>query len=497
MSQFYIFAEIINELETISRKFKTFGKTLTLHLTYENTNTIDLYRIIGEIDKTLNNLFVNILEEVHDNDYIRVSLRNDQLEREIYVPFRKKQFFSTDLLTNEIIKVCQSNEDFLFIGFLELDIIIVKIPNIGGDEKISKSFLNIDKWRKNSNKVVIVKGDGLCLARAIVVSKGFVDGVRGKDWRKLREDVGKIQTSKAIDLCKKANISFERSGVEYNEIQNFQKALGNEYQLIVVSPPKIFIFKGEYNEKQIYIQMINHHCDALLSIKAFLKCNYFCKRCLKGYMNLVSHKCESICKYCFTNEKCNEVYKKNCSICNRFFVSEDCFQNHINNNICRNYRYCKKCKKLYQSNTHNCGLKKCKICKKIVPISLHECFIAPYKKDEIELEDSIPKVFVFYDFETFIQYNEKNESIHRPNICSLEVVCDFCWDKNQKDKIIKYCSFCTGEKKTFSGYETVKLFFEYIFSTLNVKMQRTRKIMNLKNPIKIKVIAHNSRAYDM
>lgn len=496
MDQFYIFSEVVSEINTQSRKFNTNSKTLTVHLSFENNNnSVDLRKIISEIDRTFQNLFVNILDGIEEDDEIRVSLRNEDLQREIFVPFRKKKFFSTDLLMNEIIKVSQSNENFLLNGFLELDIISVKVPHIGG--KPNLSFLNINKWRKNSNKVVAVKGDGLCLARSIVISKGYSDGLRDKEWRRLREDTGKIQTTLAIDLCEKAGVSFDKTGVDYNDLNKFQLALGNEYQLIAVAPPKVFIFKGPFNEKQIFIQIIDNHSDSLLSIKAFLKCNYFCKKCLKGYMSLSSHKCVSTCRYCFSPGKCETIFKKDCLKCHRYFISEKCFENHISNKICNNYKYCKKCKKLYKDKIHDCGMKKCRLCKKIVPLSIHDCFVTPNNKSEIELQDSAPKIFVFYDFETFQEFNINNVKIHRPNHCNLEVVCDFCWDKILRDKKFKFCSFCSADKKCFTGYDTVKLFFDYIFTDLNNKMKCKRLTMKLTKPIKIKVIAHNARSYDL
>ena len=143
------------------------------------------------MNRVLREIVDSKLTACSDEDKVRVSLRNMELDNDIYTTFRKKKDFSVDLLMNEIIKVSQSKKEFLLNGMIELNIICVKVPTIGGGggrySSVS-SFCNIDKWRKKSNKVVQVKGDGLCLARAIVVSKAHADGKRGNKWRQIRED---------------------------------------------------------------------------------------------------------------------------------------------------------------------------------------------------------------------------------------------------------------------------------------------------------------------
>ena len=426
MNAFQMHHEIISRTSSYNRTYRTTSENFQIHIYYdEQENVTDLKNILEEINKTLNEIFTQTLNEIDDNDDMRVSLRNVDLENEIYTIFRKKKDFTIDLIMNEIVKISQSKKEFLLNGLIELNVISVKVPPIGGPKYTT--FIDIDKWRRNSNKVVRVKADGLCLARAIVVSVAHSDGIRGLEWRRIREDVKKIQTIKALDLCSLANININSKGFEYSDFPKFQLAL-IEHQLIVVSPPKIFLFKGDFKEKQIYVQVIQSHADSLLSIKSFLRCNYFCKKCLIGYMNLTSHRCHNICKYCFAKDVCDPVQNIDCNKCNRYFVSEICFQHHLQNKICNNYKYCIQCKKLYSNKNHQCNMKKCTTCRKLVPISHHNCYMKPNNKEDILNEDSIPKIFIFYDFESFIEVNENGEKIHKPNLCCMSVVCDYCWD---------------------------------------------------------------------
>ena len=496
MSRFRIHSEVVGETSRFSRRFQTESKNFSIHLYYENSENVELTEIFSEMSRSLDEIFVNILNTIEDSDQIRIALRNVELEREIWLPFREKRHFNMDLLMNEIIKVSQSKNEFILNGLLEIEAIVVKVPVIGGKYD-NGSFMNIDKWRKNSNKVVRIVGDGLCLARAIVVSRAHADGLRKEDWRRVRENTHNIQTDLANKLCEQAGLIPNEVGFSYASLEKFQTALGNDYQLIAVSPPKCIIFKGKYVEKQIFVQIIQNHADSLLSIRSFLGCNYFCKPCVKGFSSICSHRCEYTCKYCFTLNPCEETIRRDCEKCNRFFLSQKCYTNHLTNKVCNNYKYCKRCKKLYQGKKHECGMKKCYLCRKTVPQSFHECFIQPNDKNSIENEDSIPKIFIFYDFESFIEINDNNDRFHKPNLCCISVMCDYCWSKDLKKKIHQYCSFCTADEKVFSGVDTVKQFLTYIFCDLNVKLEKTRKNMNVKKPFRIKVIAHNAKSYDI
>ena len=68
---------------------------------------------------------------------------------------------------------------------------------------------------------------------------------------------------------------------------------------------------------------------------------------------------------------------------------------------------------------------------------------------------------------------------------------------DMKNKKYKFCNFCTAEEKTFSGHDTVKNFLRYIFTDLNTKIRFNKEKMEIKKRIKIKLIAHNAKSYDV
>ena len=167
----------------------------------------------------------------------------------------------------------------------------------------------------------------------------------------------------------------------------------NKYQIIAVSPGRNenYFYTGieAPQAKAVFIIIEDNHADCLLSIKSFLKVNYFCYKCLIGYKHRRSHNCEYTCNQCFERPKCERENEVICKDCNRYFVSEKCYDNHKNNKICRNYKYCLKCGKIYTEKNHICHHKKCSICKEIVLISGHNCYIKPNDKEEIETQDNI------------------------------------------------------------------------------------------------------------
>ena len=182
MSSFRMYHEIVNHTNRFSRKYQTNCDNFEIHIQYQRQEeNVDLKDIFNEMNRVLDEILVTTLVDIEDEHQIRVSLLNVDLERDIYTNFRKKKDFTSDVLLNEIIKVSQSKKEFLLKCMIELDVVSVNVPSIGGRSINSHSFVNVDKWRKNSNKVIPVKGDGLCVARAIVVSKAHADGLRGNE----------------------------------------------------------------------------------------------------------------------------------------------------------------------------------------------------------------------------------------------------------------------------------------------------------------------------
>lgn len=497
-SSFKINWELIDKTEGFSKLFSSKAYNSKFRCDYNcGDGEVEINQVLIQLEIALNGMINRVLRGARPNDRIRISLRNHLLDFDVFVPFRKVKDFTTEAILNEIMKVSQSRRDFLLYGLIELDIFHVKMPLIGGSRS-KNNIIDLEKWRTNSKKVISIKRDGLCVPRSIVVSKAFVDGVKGIEWRRIRSDIRKEQYNEAVKLCEKAHVSLPANGVVYEDFAKFQSVLSPDYQLIVTTAPKNFYFVGQPSaDKQIFIFLSESHCDALLSIKAFLKVDYFCKKCIKGYVGKTSHECAGTCSHCYGSDKCIEENIIHCEECNREFVSQACFNRHKDETkICNQIRKCTKCTKIVRGKNHECGKKKCKICKLTVPFIDHNCFITPNNKSKLQEEDQRERVFIFYDFESQQISQKMNEYIHKPNLCVINIVCDKCWRSDLKDRKDDFCSFCGQKEFIFRGTSTVKDFNTFLFRTYSNYLKDRKKYSCLKNDIIVYVIAHNSRSYD-
>lgn len=352
MSEF-INLSISKENEFYSNKFRTHGKIISVNFNYNPSKKLyDIIDILEEIEDKFEYIFTTLISEYDDDDQIRISLKHDDLDFDIFIPYRLKRFLKVDNIMNEIIKVSQSKREFLLSGNLRFFILSVRIPRIGGN------FIETESWLKKSTKVVRMPRDNLCLAKSIYLSICHHNKVDKQTWKRLLNNSNNCLTNEALNLYKKSNIILNEYGVSLNSIKKLQDYFINEFQLIAVSVPDIIIYSGPYNDKQIYI-MINKdktHADCLLSIKPFLKCKYFCKYCIVGFQNKDRHICKNRCKCCLSNKPCIKEFVTYCIECNRNFISKKCFDLHIKNNICKIRKKCLKCNNILNKN-HKCGKK--------------------------------------------------------------------------------------------------------------------------------------------
>ncbi|HEY6437214.1 MAG TPA: hypothetical protein VIY47_11545 [Ignavibacteriaceae bacterium] len=152
--EFRINWEIVDRRFGFSRRFGMRTHNAKVKCTYNVGNrVISLDSIIIQLEITLNSIIHELLRSPGINDYVRVALRNQHLDYEIFVPFRKIEDFTTEALLNEIIKVSQSKKEFLMSGMIEVDIIHVKAIEIGGSRS-KYNIIDVNKWRRDSKKLV-------------------------------------------------------------------------------------------------------------------------------------------------------------------------------------------------------------------------------------------------------------------------------------------------------------------------------------------------------
>ena len=339
----------------------------------------------------------------------------------------------------------------------------------------------------------------MCMARAIVVSKAFVDNdpqydtIRDsckKDKKTTRERKD-MQTIHAKALCEAAGVDHTKyCGME--EAAKFQAYL-TEYQLCILSREhnETLIFKGpEGREKFIYIHLDQNHYNAITKMTGFLKSSYFCHICKKGRSNKDHFKCEKLCRYCQHNECKNfPVVEPHlvCKDCNLYFKNQVCFDSHKKNMMnsewskCQLFYRCPKCSDIkngreFPRDKHVCGQYKCTICRKVVQ-KPHLCHMQPKHKQKnsksTKSKANKPDFrFLFFDFESmtvdeeFIDTYDKKfqyEKAHKINCAVAQKSCSFCREEDMSES----CALCNEKEVISMGDDVQEQFCKWLFSGAN------------------------------
>ena len=399
---------------------------------------------------------------------VRMAITSPELEHEIWIPFMRRNLLSVERIMEEVERVIQSNDEWLFGDFF-INFIHAPLPVGGG---MTKGGAALATYLKSKRCFIQIpqKSDNLCCARAIVTAKARID--HHPEWNSIRQGRG-IQTKLAKDLHKLAQVP-EGQMCGKEEWDRFQTALGSNYQLIIWSRDffNAIIYTGSVNaDNQIYLYHAKDHFSVITSIPAFLHRAYYCKKCDVGYNNPASHFCPLDCKCCKNSTECPFETWVSCSSCHRYFVSNQCLENHFKRGVCHLLHVCVDCGKNYHTyRKHKCGENYCKVCKKQQPTS-HQCFIQP-KASTTEKEKQL---YIFYDFECMTDEHKQ----HVPNLCVVHRVCDMCM---QTPITTKSDCKCGREQTIFRGENTLKEFCDWLFSGRH------------KGAI---CIAHNAQAYDL
>ena len=130
---------------------------------------------------------------------------------------------------------------------------------------------------------------------------------------------------------------------------------------------------------------------AIVSIAGFFSSSYFCVNCLKPYEKKTSHRCDTHCNVCLS-DNCRKSSPRICPNCNRTCRSPSCLQRHQTRTDrgvlpCELKYKCLTCEKTWDQadlkpEDHICGHYTCKNCWEYVEAE-HLC----YTKSGVSSED--------------------------------------------------------------------------------------------------------------
>jgi hypothetical protein len=103
---------------------------------------------------------------------------------------------------------------------------------------------------------------------------------------------------------------------------------------------------------------------------------------------MIKHKCDKFCSLCTATPPCSKDETKYCATCNRWFLIEECFQNHLilkvkGKLVCQWRQVCRNCSYFVTFDSkHECFKKFCTYCNKKQP-SGHSCYVAVLKPSKL------------------------------------------------------------------------------------------------------------------
>jgi hypothetical protein len=145
-----------------------------------------------------------------------------------------------------------------------------------------------------------------------------------------------------------------------------------------------FLIGNSVSTKKFYLLYDSDvgHYNVITNIKAATAKKNMCEACDTLYDN--THKCDKTCSRCTATPPCVKDRSKYCGTCNRWFLCEKCFQNHLVLKkkcklVCQRKQICRKCNFSVTANSkHECNKKCYNYCNKKTTFRplLLRCFTA-------------------------------------------------------------------------------------------------------------------------
>ncbi|KAJ8933577.1 hypothetical protein NQ318_015963 [Aromia moschata] len=303
-----------------------------------------------------------------------------------------------------ISKVYQSNSTSLNTETFCLGATTVKMPAGRGRSRRHNDFGAECTARRGITP--INNKDNMCLPRALVVAIAHVD--KDPEFRKVRRDIGKVQTQRAIRLVEEAGVVIRVEGCGVDELQQFQDHL-TSYNIVVYR----YGNKGRDTPVRPVIKLLH-----------VLKMIRFCA------------------------EIVIEVFEDN-----HVLIITSGRGAHV---VCEEVKRCKDClKSMRNGRVHTCGEVFCKVCNAHKP-SPHNCFmVVDHGKPAMD-----STLIIFYDLESTQEgvLPDGTSLLHEPNLCVFNQCCYTCIGTD-----IKICPTCCVRNQVLK-IEPVARFTEYVLN---------------------------------
>ena len=489
--------------EVASRNVRKFNTTATDYLLTLNPQSEE-HPLLDQLGNIFDSLVDEMTSGMADIDLVRFVLQSRSLQYPISLPFMPRHELNAERILGEVQRVLQSNEQVNLRDGMQVHVVHVGMPQGGVASRKRKHYgFKLSKFLDCKHSVLRIKNkDFLCLARAIVTDIARQE--KHPEWNSIRQG-RKQQQLLAQRLHQKAGVPEALCGLP--EVAKFQNVI-EDYQIIVLSAKHFnaIIYEGPRREKQIYLYHHENHFDVITSVSSFLGRGYWCLECKKGYDTKTKHRCNKVCKCCFT-DGCQGITQKapwrECGTCHRMFAGDECYTNHCRPNkegqsVCQKFYKCKKCNKVLshqkrRPEDHMCGEKMCWNCEEFVDPNTHRCYMRPItnqEEDSGEGNEAQPK------------RKKKNKGQTKRKRISEEIISDEVEDEDRKEEEEQEYLFFDIESRQDEGKHIANLLivqdetgFEMVFKGDGCIHQFGTWLLDGTHQGAI-VIAHNLRGYD-
>ena len=296
--------------------------------------------------------------------------------------------------------------------------------------------------------------DNLCLARALITMKAYVD--KDPHYREIRKG-GEFLRGLAHQLHEAAGVPKGTCGNK--ELLQFQQHLTGYQIKVFAGENGALLFNNEDFKdapKKLCLVQMEHHFHGVTKVPALLNTSYYCHDCNRGFNqeDAEHHNCErQNCDLCRRKQgKCKAFKEKRppsllCKDCNRWFRGPDCFAAH-QRSVCAKLKKCLDCCKVYKFNKKKkyvCGEYTCSNCKENVPAN-HQCYIQPIKEENHEefCRMEIPGLTgedqelldAMKEMERELQGEQNKKEKPAPLVCCIDFECSVDANKEFEDVLV-------------------------------------------------------------
>ena len=408
-------------------------------------------RRLDEMEGDIREMFDDIIDSKRHPDahFGRIYIQHEDLMNPIVIPPTPLRILDGESIMAEVSRVVQSADKLRLKKNITVHIGIIKAPAGGRGSPLSAA---LHQSMKKSVLCVRNTGDYLCAARAMALAIHYIQRDRDERalslYRRLRRS-RKALKDMAVEYHRRAGVPTTEA-VPLTRLWEFEKAL--DVRIIVVSAinGNNIIYTGlDSFPTCIYLYMVRDrrtrlaHYHAIINIRAFFGCSYYCEKCQTKFNNKDRHSCRMWCRVCSHGSCPDTSQDMVCEQCNARCRSPACYERHKKgtNSACERFWYCPTClvrEKKANAKQHSCGIRVCKRCMKSVPCD-HDCYMRA-----ITPKNACDK-FGFFDFEC-----TQDDGVHRPNMAVIQTRCRGCITADDTalkcERCGRRCDSCRTEK---------------------------------------------------